>query len=177
MNITDKNSKKQNKPKHKPKSEQVNADELTAQLEELQGERDRYLSGWQRAQADYQNLQKESAESRERLATYIKSEVLKDFFPIIDHYYMAVAHIPEDAKQASWVQGFIHLRQQFERVLADMNVTAMDTVGKQFDVTTMEAIGTEKSETHKSGTVIREMRSGYMLGDEVIAVAKVVVAE
>ncbi|MGB0757104.1 MAG: nucleotide exchange factor GrpE [Patescibacteria group bacterium] len=167
--MTDTDTTKKNKPK---KSKQTGMKKKLQELEEKSAE---YLQGWQRAQADYQNLQKQSAAEKQALAEYIKAEVLKDFFPIIDHYYMAVEHIPEKAKDEVWVQGFVYLQKQFDQTLEAMGVERIETIGKQFDVETMEAVETKNDDQTEADTVLREVRAGYRLGDIVIVPAKVIV--
>lgn len=136
-----------------------------------------YLAGWQRAKADYHNLKKESAREKQELADFIRVDVLTQIFPIIDHFEIALQHVPEDYKKESWYQGFEHLYNQIKKVLADFSVVRIETEGKDFDVQFMEAIKREKKPGVKSGKVIKEVSAGYTMNGKVIRPAKVIVAE
>ncbi len=168
------NKSKAHTKQHVEAEDMITAEETTMTLEEQAQE---YLAGWKRAQADYQNLKKQSVQEKEMLATYVKSQVLTDFFPIIDNFNTALEHIPEDMQSASWVQGLMYVQQQINHTFEGLGVTKIESVGTTFDVTKHEAIEKQPSEEHASNTVIKELRSGYCLGDVVIAPAKVVVAE
>ena len=136
-----------------------------------------YLAGWQRAKADYQNLKKESAREKEQLASFIRTDVLTQIFPIIDHFEIALEHVPENYKKESWFQGFEHLYKQIGKVLDDFGVVRIETKNKDFDVQLMEAIKKEKKKGVESGRVLQEISAGYMMNGKVIRPAKVIVAE
>lgn len=147
------------------------------QLQECQAQSAEHLAGWQRAQADYQNLKKQAGEEKEQLARFVKAQVLTDFFPIIDNFNLAMEHVPQDAQSESWVQGLLYLKTQFEKTLEDMQVKKINVLGKQFDVDMMEAVEEKEDKAAESGIVIKELRAGYTLDDTVIAPAKVIVAK
>ena len=51
-----------------------------------------------------------------------------------------------------------------------------EALGRPFDPRVHDAIGYEPSPAHEPGTVMRELRRGWRLGDELIRPAEVVVA-
>lgn len=136
-----------------------------------------YLSGWQRAQADYQNLKKESLAEKEKLAAVIKEDVLSQIFPIIDNFEIALAHVPSGIKKESWYEGFEHLYRQIDKVLTEFGVEKLDAVGKQFDENTMEAVQREIAKEFESGQVVRQLACGYLIQGKIVRPAKVIVAE
>lgn len=164
-------------PTKQPKSTKKQKPKADVKLQELEAQAAEYLAGWKRAQADYKNLQVQTTKEKEALALYIKAQVLSEFFPIIDHFNLALDHIPEDAKQASWAQGLMYLQTQFQKTLEEMGVTRIETAGKMFDHDAMEAVEQQTSKEYASGQVIKEVRAGYKIGDTIIAPAKVIVAE
>ncbi len=155
---------------NKTKSGKISEDDIAAQAQE-------YLMGWKRAQADYQNLKKSSIEEKSQLSHYIKSEVLRDLFPVLNNYRLALEHIPEESKDESWVQGFLHLQAQLDKFFQDLGVEKIETEGLEFDVNTMEAVEVRELEDQESDMVIEEIKPGYKLGDEVISHAQVVVSK
>ena len=53
-----------------------------------------YLAGWKRAQADYQNLKKETERERAEFMKYANERLLHDLLPMIDQLSLALKHLP-----------------------------------------------------------------------------------
>ena len=84
-------------------------EETKDELAELQQKCEEYLAGWKRAQADYQNLQKEHSEQMKRIAEFGVVGLVEELLPVLDHYDLAIKHVPEDKIKAEWMQGFFHI--------------------------------------------------------------------
>ena len=145
-------------------------------FEELQAKAEEYLAGWQRAQADYQNLQKEHKEQMSRIGEISAIGFVDYLLPIIDHFEMAIAHVPQDKEKEDWVQGFFHIKKQFDEVLENLGVKRIHALGKKFDPSMHEAVS-QKESSKEQDTVIQELQTGYMFGDSVIRHAKVIVSK
>ena len=144
-------------------------------LEESKQKCEEYLAGWQRAQADYQNLQKEHQAQMKRLTEIVNIGLLEQLLPVIDHYELAVRHVPENQSQEEWVQGFYHIKKQFDDFLAKNGLKRIAAVGEKFDTHRHEAIGIKDGE--KDNEVLEEIQAGYALGDYVLRHAKVIVSK
>lgn len=142
---------------------------------DLQAKCEEYLAGWKRAQADYQNLKREHGEQMKRLTEIVNAGLLTQLLPIIDHYDLAIKHVPEEQSGEEWAQGFYHIRKQFDDFLTKNGVKRIATVGKQFDPHLHEAVGVKDGE--QDNVVLEETQAGYMLGEQVLRHAKVVVSK
>jgi molecular chaperone GrpE len=145
----------------------------------LRKEKEEYLTGWQRAKADYVNLQKDSDAKYKELRTMVTGNMVEDLLPVLDSFNMAMGN--KDAWEkvdANWRNGVEYIHQQFLRVLADNNVTALDQVDVMFDPMLHESIETiptdDESKDHKIAQVVQ---TGYKIGDKVIRPARVKVWE
>ncbi|OGH82112.1 MAG: nucleotide exchange factor GrpE, partial [Candidatus Magasanikbacteria bacterium RIFOXYB1_FULL_40_15] len=75
----------------KDKNPSADASAITAdrqgkeEVEELKIQCEEYKAGWMRAQADYQNLQKEVENRRSEWARMSEAQILEDFIPVYDH--------------------------------------------------------------------------------------------
>ena len=152
-------------------------DKNKKEIEKYQKQAEELLAGWKRAQADYQNLKKESELERGKLAEYIRVDVLHNFFPLIDNFNIALEHVPAEQRSASWFEGFNHLKNQLDKIFADLGIVRIETCNKEFDVICMEAVETEGREDVKSGKVIKEIGAGFKFNNKVIKPAKVIVAK
>ena len=137
-----------------------------------------YKAGWQRAQADYQNLKKEIENMRGEWVRMSEQQILEDFIPVYDNFKKAFSmeHETWNIEQNNWLKGIGYIMQQFGKVLKDHNVEEIKTVGEIFNPEQHEAIGEEES-GQPEHIILREVESGYMMKGKVIKVAKVIVAK
>lgn len=139
---------------------------------------DEYKIGWQRAVADYQNLQKETSTRRQEWIAMSKQQIIEDFIPVYDNFKKAFSHHPEvkDQKQVqNWIDGIGHIQRQFQEVLKSHGVEEIKTVGQKFDPRLHETVGEE--EGSEPGLIVKEYEGGYTMGDLIIKVAKVIISK
>lgn len=145
------------------------------ELPEMESE---YKDKWIRAQADYQNLQKEMVAERQAWAKMSEIYVLEEFIPILENFKKAFSYDEcEDKKQfENWKKGISFIMKQFEDVLRAHQVTRIETIGRMFDPKVHEAVSEEENEEPEE-TIVREIEGGYMVGERVFRVAKVVLSK
>lgn len=138
-----------------------------------------YLAGWKRAQADYANLQKETARLRGEYAKHAAAGVVEKLLPVVDNLSKAMEHAPEDgdAKLKAWTDGIGHIRSQFMAVLKEAGVTAIEETGVPFDPSVHDALMREKREGTDPDVVLAVVEKGYRMHDRVLRPAKVIVSE
>lgn len=143
-----------------------------------------YKAGWQRAAADYQNLQKEMAGQRGEWAEWSEMEIIREFIPIYDNFKKAFATDFENTdntdrlkKWQNWKQGIEFIKKQFGEVLKSHGVEEIKTVGEQFDPERHEIVGEEEAGAEvEAGMIMKELEGGYWKKGKILKVAKVVVA-
>ncbi len=145
-------------------------------IKELELKRDEYLEGWRRAQADYQNLKREHEEQIRKIGEIGAIGFVEKLLPIIDHFEMAINHVPNSKKDENWVKGFYHIKKQFDDMLSELGVKRIESVGKKFDPQLHDAVKQEESGA-KEDEIIKEIKAGYMFGDSVIRPSKVIVSK
>jgi molecular chaperone GrpE len=142
----------------------------------LQVKAEEHLAGWKRAQADYQNLKKEHEEKIQRIGEISAMGFIEPLLPIIDHFDLALNHVPKESQEQEWVQGFYHIKKQFDDILNNLGVKRIKTVGTEFDPELHEAVSQKDSDQDK-GIVIEELQTGYRFDESIIRHAKVVVSK
>ncbi|HLC69478.1 MAG TPA: nucleotide exchange factor GrpE [Patescibacteria group bacterium] len=151
--------------------------------EKYKAERDEFKAGWQRALADYKNLQQEIANRRGEWVQMSEQQILEEFIPIYENFKKAFGHHPEldgeneeHKKMKNWIQGVGYIMKQYGDVLKSHGVEEIKTVDEKFDPRFHEASGEEESDK-EAGTILREVAGGYTMGGRVIKVAKVIIAK
>lgn len=146
----------------------------------MQKQAEEYKQGWQRAQADYVNLQKETAKQKSEWMQMIKGDIVESFIPVYDNFKKAFAHSTSDGDNKqfeNWKKGIEYIMKQFGDVLKQNNIEEIKTVGEMFDPSKHEIVGEEPSETAQEHEIVKEVDGGYMSGGKVMKVAKVIVAK
>ena len=85
----------------------------------------------------------------------------------------------QDEGEARDVGGLVEtialIIRKFDRILEEQRITRIETVGQQFDPATMNAAGTQEVPEVESGTVVGEVRGGFLLDGRVLRAAEVFV--
>jgi len=122
---------------------------------------------WKRALADYANLEKRVERQKQDLAFFLKGELLLNFLKVFEDL--------KRCQKALKNEGVDLILEKFERTLTNCGVKEIEAKGKIFDPESMEAV--EKVKDGKKGRVSQVFESGYLLDDQVLKPAKVVVAD
>ena len=138
-------------------------------------ERDEYKEGWQRALADYKNLQSEIEKRRGEWVKMSELQILEEFIPVYDNFKKAFAHVGNGGD--SWSVGIEYIKKQFGEILRAHGVEEIKTVGEKFDPNLHEAMGEEVDDDKAQGTIIKEVDGGYKMGNRVIKAAKVIISK
>jgi len=160
----------------KNKKESKKEKKERAELEDVRKKSEDHLRGWQRAQADYANLKKEHAEQLARIKELSVMQFVEELLPVIDHYEMAINHVPKEVADESWMQGFYHIKKQFDGFLAGVGVLRIKCVGEQFDPHLHEAIESVASD-EPEGIIVKEAQPGYRIGEAILRHARVIVSK
>lgn len=148
----------------------------TQTFEQIATERDEYKSGWQRAQADYKNLLKQVEEKKSQWVKMSTVQAIEEFLPVYSNFKKCFDTEPTDEKQwENWKKGVEYIMKQFADVMNRHGITEIPTVGEQFDPEKHEAMGEEESDK-PTGTILKEIDTGYAVDNKTIKAAKVIVA-
>lgn len=144
---------------------------MPSKISRLEQEIAELTEALQRERADAENLRRRHEAQMTALREIVKAAVVKDLLPAIDNLERALVHTPKDLANHDYVKGIQRVVKQFEKVLSDLGVQRIKTVGEAFDPHFHEAVSTE-GEGDKE-IISEELQAGYVLGDQVIRHAMV----
>ncbi len=146
-------------------------DRISELEEALAAEKDQKL----RLYADFENHRKRTAKERVELFGSANQELMSALLPVLDDFKRALGNMEGQAAE----EGIRLIFNKFENTLKQKGLKPMEsTVGKAFDVDTMEAITRIPAPTEDmKGKVIDEIEQGFELGNKIIRYARVVVGE
>lgn len=159
-----------------PKLKPTYVEELEARLAEKNLEVQQLL-------AKYRGASDEFDQARARLRKEVTRDVergrralLVSFLEILDNLDRALESVG-DRPGDQFVQGVALVRQQFITTLEGFGVVRLHPIGEPFDPARHEAVsGAPASSAEDDGRVVGVVRSGYLIGDEVLRPAQVAVA-
>ena len=109
-----------------------------AEYEQLKAERDQLVDRLARLQAEFENARKRAEREKAEFRDYAAGNVVEQFLPVLDNFELALKATGSTEQLRSGVELIV---KQMEEVLRQMNVTAMPTVGEEFDPRHHEALG------------------------------------
>jgi molecular chaperone GrpE len=139
--------------------------------EELIFERDRNL----RTLADFKNYRRRIERDGNKIAEESKRAMVLPLLEIIDDMEKAL-QFAEETKQLS-VKGVRIIHKKFLALLEKQGILPFISVGTPFDHNLHEAVAMAKHHGSEPGTVIDELRRGYLWNNELLRHAQVRVAE
>lgn len=166
-------TKKKQQTDDQPQDDQNTTINETAQmLEQLAKENADLTEALQRERADVTNIRRRHSEQVASLRISVKSDVIEKLLPAIDNLERALKYVPEDLKDHDYIKGVDGVIKQFEKILSDLDVKRIKTIGEPFNPELHEAVSVEEGEGDKE-VVSEELQSGYKVGDQVIRHAMV----
>jgi molecular chaperone GrpE len=128
------------------------------------------------AMADFENYKKRIERQFRDIADAGRRELLKNFLPVMDNLERALS--VEETSLDALRNGIQQTLKGFESVLAIEGVKAVSLKGQKFDPKLAEAIGTQVAAGGvDDDTVVEEAQKAYLIGDELLRPAKVIVAK
>ena len=155
------------------------AKKLREEIKTLRKEKEEYLTGWQRAKADYVNLQKELDQARVNVSILTKEKMVDKLLPALDSFEMAFSNKEHWEKiDKDWQDGITSIYQQLLSGLEKSGIEKIYEIEVPFDPSIHQSISiVETDDEEKDHTVAKVLQIGYRIGERVIRPAKVTIFE
>jgi molecular chaperone GrpE len=147
-----------------------------ARFKSEQAKADDYFAKWQRAAADLANMRRRHEQERQEYMKQANAMLIAELLPVLDSFDRALASMPPDLRELTWIDGIVLVERQLRMVLERAGLTPIEAEGKPFNPTEHEALLHEESDKPED-TVIGELQKGYKLHDRVLRPALVKVAK
>lgn len=144
---------------------------LEEQVNQLQAQVAEYEDRWKRSAAEFINYKRRVEQERSEFARSANGSLILAFLPVLDDLERALANVPADQAQSSWVEGARLVERKFRATLERQGVTPIPAVGEAFDPEVHEAVG------GAGQTVVQEYQRGYRLHGRTLRPAMVVVGD
>ncbi len=148
---------------------------LKEKIKKLEGEKSEYLSGWQRAQADYANREKEIAKEKSETAKYAIKRFVMDLLPVLDTYDAARSNKAAwESVDTNWRSGIEYIFKTFKDKLQAEGLEAFGVEGDTYDANIHEALeSVATQDANLNEKIAQVIMRGYKLNGVIIRPAKV----
>lgn len=155
------------------------ASDVVAELEEhlhaAREEAAQYKDKFLRERAEMENFRKRQERNASERVQRNRRELLEKVLEVMDNLDRAMRY--EDTMDREGMrQGLRMVQWQLNELLKGEGLSPVPTVGETFNPHVHEAIESVASAEQPEGTVIEEVRKGYMIGDEMLRPARVIVS-
>ncbi len=164
---------------HEEMTEQIednneNKENISDEIKRLQDENSELKDKWQRALADYQNLERRTqTEISQRVSEKINN-LLLNFLNIYEDFLRAENSLSKEKINTDGIQAVI---KNMESVLSENNIKPIDAVGEIFDPQIHEAVSMVQDDSLDDGTITQEVSKGYISGKAILKPSKVIVSK
>src|SRR5512134_810118 len=104
-----------------------------AQLEKAREDAQKYLSNWQRAEADFQNYKRRTDQEREELRRFGNVSLIINLLPVIDDFERAFSSLDSHLAGLSWFDGIYLIYRKLSQLLENAGVRPIESEGQPFD--------------------------------------------
>ena len=144
------------------------------EIKKLQEENSDLKDKWQRALADYQNLERRTQVEVSQRVSSKTNDLLLNFINIYEDFVRAENSLSKEKIDTS---GIIAVIKNMESLLSENNIKPIDAVGEIFDPQIHEAVSMVVDETLDEGTITQEVSKGYISGKAILKPSKVIVSK
>ena len=157
-------------------AESASTDEPVGELETLREESARNYAGWQRAQADFENLKRRSAQDVRDRVQQSQRAILLDLIELADDFERANREAPAEDASADdpWRQGVELISQKLDALLLRQQVQQIETIEQPFDPEYHEAVGQLPGQHNE---IVAVLRTGYTVGNRILRATQVMVGD
>ena len=151
-----------------------NPDKMDDQTKKLEEENSDLKDKWQRALADYQNLERRTQVEISQRVSSKTNDLLLNFINIYEDFVRAENSLSKEKIDTS---GIIAVIKNMENLLAENNIKPIDAIGEIFDPQLHEAVSMVVDDTLDEGTITQEVSKGYISGKAILKPSKVIVSK
>ena len=154
-------------------------------LEEAKAEAEKNRTDYLRSLADMANLRKRTEREKESARKFAIEKFALDLLTVTDNVQRAMDSLNggmevesgDNSSLQSVIQGVQMIQSELENLFAKNGIIRIESVNHPFDPNLHQAVMQVAAENVKPGTVVEEMRAGYLLNDRLLRPAMVSVSQ
>ncbi len=146
------------------------------EVEEEKKKAEEYLTRLKYVQADYLNFRRRIEKEIEEIKKYSNERFIISLLEIVDELEMALEAGKNTNSIKILLEGVEMTLKKLNKILENEGVKKIDALGKMFDPNVHYVIARVEKDDIEEGTILEEVRKGYIMRDRVIRPSIVKVA-
>jgi molecular chaperone GrpE len=151
-----------------------NREVISDEIKKLQDENIELKDKWQRALADYQNLERRTQTEISQRVSEKTNNLLLNFLNIYEDFLRAENSLSKEKINTDGIQAVI---KNMESLLSENNIKPINAIGEIFDPQIHEAVSMVEDNSLDDGTITQEVSKGYISGKAILKPSKVIVSK
>ena len=151
-----------------------NREVISDEIKKLQDENIELKDKWQRALADYQNLERRTQTEIYQRVSEKTNNLLLNFLNIYEDFLRAENSLSKEKINTDGIQAVI---KNMESLLSENNIKPIEAIGELFDPQIHEAVSIVEDNSLDDGTITQEVSKGYISGKAILKPSKVIVSK
>ncbi|HEY9784279.1 MAG TPA: nucleotide exchange factor GrpE [Candidatus Obscuribacterales bacterium] len=156
-----------------PRGECMSCKSLEAHVAELEAKVAETEGLYKRMAADFENYRRRMDREREEFAGTGMMRALEGILPALDDLDRAQGSLNEAMEPKAMLESLSLVYNRFARCLEGLGAKAMEVIGQPFDPRLHEPVQEIPTNDYPDGTVVHELRRGYMFKDRILRPALV----
>mgnify|MGYP002310658150 FL=1 len=129
-----------------------------------------------RQMAEFDNFRKRSEKEKSQMYEIGAKDIIEKILPIVDNFERGLGSVPEEEKNAPFVEGMEKIYKQLMTTLDSLGVKPIKAVGQEFNPDFHNAVMHVEDEEFGENVVAEEFQKGYMYRESVVRHSMVKVA-
>ena len=154
--------------------ETENEELINNEIIKLKEENSDLKDKWQRALADYQNLERRTQVEITQKVSSKTNYLLLNFINIYEDFIRAVDILSKGNVETNGLQAII---KNMENLLAENNIKPIKAIGEIFNPELHEAVSMVEDDSLEDGTITQEVSKGYATEKGILKPSKVIVSK
>lgn len=154
-----------------------NMEILLKQIDDLQGQTEKYKENYLRCAADFDNYRRRMVREVEEIRKNAAFSIIEDLLPILDNLTLGIEASKKDENPSITLQGFQLVLDQFKAILTNNGLQEINPQsGVSFDHNEHECVSIIPNSDIGENKIINVVRLGYRLNNRLLRPASVIVS-
>ena len=129
-----------------------------------------------RQMAEFDNFRKRTEKEKSQMYEIGAKDIIEKILPIVDNFERGLGSVPEEEKNAPFVEGMEKIYKQLMTTLESVGVKPIEAVGQEFNPDFHNAVMHVEDEELGENIIAEEFQKGYMYRESVVRHSMVKVA-
>lgn len=129
-----------------------------------------------RQMAEFDNFRKRTEKEKSQMYEIGAKDIIEKILPVVDNFERGLGSVPEEEKNAPFVEGMEKIYKQLMTTLESVGVKPIEAVGQEFNPDFHNAVMHVEDDEFGENIIAEEFQKGYMYRESVVRHSMVKVA-